>query len=107
MSTQVLGEFYVQATRPSRRGALWHSEAAGFIRSLRRFHIQEVNLHVVDVALAFCTQFGLSYWDSAILGAARLSGCSVVYSEDLSSQQDYDGLRVINPFADSTERRTR
>ena len=25
-------------------------------------------------------------------------GCDAVYSEDLSSEQDYDGLRVINPF---------
>ena len=99
MSTQVLGEFYVQAVRPSRRGALNHNEARDFITSLQRFHIQTVNLDVVDAALAFCNQFGLSYWDSAILAAARLSGCSIVYSEDLSPRQDYDGLRVVNPFA--------
>lgn len=35
----------------------------------------------------------------AILAAARLLGCDAVYSEDMSSTQDYDGLRVINPFA--------
>ena len=28
-------------------------------------------------------------------------GCEIVYSEDLSATQDYDGLRVANPFADA------
>ena len=30
----------------------------------------------------------------------RALGCDAVYSEDLSSEQDYAGLRVINPFDD-------
>ena len=30
----------------------------------------------------------------------RFVDCDTVYSEDLSAEQDYDGLRVINPFAD-------
>lgn len=38
-----------------------------------------------------------------ILAAARACGCDAVYSEDMSCEQDYDGLRVINPFASSTE----
>jgi predicted nucleic acid-binding protein len=40
----------------------------------------------------------LSYWDAAILEAARSSGCEVVLSEDLSDGEDYDGVRVVNPF---------
>ena len=32
-------------------------------------------------------------------------GCDAVYSEDLSSEQDYGGLRVINPFADQANPR--
>jgi predicted nucleic acid-binding protein len=42
--------------------------------------------------------FQLSYWDAAILEAARSLGCAVVLSEDLSDGQDYDGVRVENPF---------
>ncbi len=44
-------------------------------------------------------RFGLAYRDCAILAAASACGCDVVYSEDLSHEQDYDGLRVVNPFA--------
>ena len=98
LSVQVLQEFYVQSTRPSRPGALTHAEAVAFTESLRRFPIQAITLDVLYTALAICERFRLSYWDSAILAAARLSGCDIVYSEDLSAEQDYDGLRVENPF---------
>ena len=103
VSLQVLQEFYVQATRASRLGALTHREAVNFIESLRRFRVQPVTWNVMHDAIAIRERFGLSYWDSAILAAARISGCDVVYSEDMSSEQDYNGLRVINPFASVME----
>ena len=98
LSTQVLQEFYVQATRPSRQGALTHQEAVSFCESMTRFPIYPVSLDVVRMAFDIRSRFGLSYWDSAILAAARLAGCEAVYSEDLSHTQDYDGILVINPF---------
>lgn len=98
LSVQVLQEFYVQATRVHRPGALTHDEAVGFITALQRFRVQAITLEVMQAAFAFRERFGLSYWDSAILAAARASGCRIVYSEDLNPQQDYDGLRVVNPF---------
>ncbi len=36
--------------------------------------------------------------NAAIIEAARVLGCDVVLSEDLSSGQDYDGVLVTNPF---------
>ena len=101
LSVQVLGEFYSQATRTSRKGYLTHDEAVEFIRLLQRFRIQPLTLNVINAVLRYCERFSLSYWDSAILAAARESGCDMVYSEDMSNEQDYDGLRVINPFAES------
>ena len=98
LSVQVLQEFYVQATRSSRVGALTHDEAVNFIEAVRRFPVQTITLDVMRAALAIRQRSGLSYWDSAILAAARASRCSIVYSEDLHAEQDYDGLRVVNPF---------
>ena len=98
-STQVLQEFYVQSTRPSRRGALTHDQAVAYINSMLRFSVQLVTLDTLRQAFRIRERFGLSYWDSAILASAQLSGCNIVYSEDMSADQDYDGLRVINPFA--------
>jgi predicted nucleic acid-binding protein len=98
LSVQVLQEFYVQATRATRPGALTHCEAVNFVTSLQRFRVQEITLEVMQSAFAIRERFGLSYWDSAILAAARACGCNAVYSEDLSAEQDYDGLYVVNPF---------
>ncbi len=101
LSAQVLQEFYTQATRPSRLGALSHLQAVGYIRPLQRFHIEEITVDLVLRALTIRERFGVSYWDAAILAAAQITGCDVVYSEDLSHTQDYDGIRVENPFTPS------
>ena len=104
LSVQVLQEFYVQATRPSRPGAFAHGEAGSFAESLQRYPVQAITLDVMPAALTIRERFGLSCWDSAILAAARMCGCDAVYSEDLSDEQDYDGLRVVNPFTHSPNR---
>ena len=41
---------------------------------------------------------GISYWDAAILAAARALGSETVYSEDLNAGQRYGRVQVINPF---------
>ena len=60
--------------------------------------VQSVTPDVFRDGAALSRRFRLSYWDGAILAAARACGCDIVYSEDLSGGQDYDGVRAINPF---------
>ena len=98
LSAQVLQEFYHQATRRSREGRLTAEQALTFLAPLRLFPIQPVTPAIFDLAVAISRRFGLSYWDGAILAAAHALGCDAVYTEDLSPEQDYGGLRVINPF---------
>ncbi|MDE3189493.1 MAG: PIN domain-containing protein [Acidobacteriota bacterium] len=99
LSTQVLQEFYVQATRPSRAQPLGHAEAAGLVEAFLRFPVQEMTTSIVLAAVATRERFGISYWDAAILEAARAARCDVVLSEDLAAGRDYGGVRVENPFA--------
>ena len=98
ISVQCLQEFYVQATRSSRAERLTHDEATGFIRAWRRFFTQELTLAVLDDALATKDRFQLSYWDAAIIAAARACGCTEVLSEDMNDGQMYGSVRVVNPF---------
>jgi predicted nucleic acid-binding protein len=98
LSVQVLQEFYVQATRESRADRLTNEQAAGLVESFRRFPVQETTIEVALAAMATRDRFGISYWDAAILEAARLLACEVVLSEDLNDGQDYAGVRVRNPF---------
>ena len=98
ISIQVLGEFYAQVTRPSRPDSLRHDEALAMIEDLQRHHVQPLTLETFGMALRYRERFRLNYWDCLILAAAKMSGCEALYSEDMSGSQDYDGIRVINPF---------
>ena len=97
-SVQVLQEFYVQATRATRHERISHQEAVAFIQAMCEFPVQELTVSVLQSALASKARFQISYWDAAIIEAARALGCREVLSEDLSDGQDYDGVRVTNPF---------
>jgi predicted nucleic acid-binding protein len=98
LSVQVLQEFYVQATRATRPDALPHDIAAGLIRTWLRFKIQETTLPIALGALEIKAAHGLSYWDAAIIAAARALGCRELLSEDMSHGQEVESVRIVNPF---------
>jgi predicted nucleic acid-binding protein len=98
LSVQVLQEFYVQATRVSRPDAIGHSQAVRLIESFRRFAVQDLTSGIMLAALDTRQRFQLSYWDAAIIEAARAMGCTQVLSEDLNDGPDYAGVGVTNPF---------
>jgi predicted nucleic acid-binding protein len=98
LSVQVLQEFYVQATRATRVDPLEHGEALDLIASWKRYPIQDITLDLLERALAAKAHWGISYWDAAVIEAARLMGCAELLSEDLADGQDYGGIRVVNPF---------
>ena len=98
LSTQVLQEFYVQATRATRSARLSHEQATDLVEAFTRFTVQPVTVEIVRAALNLRGRHSLSYWDAAIIEAARTLRCTEILSEDLSADENYDGLRVINPF---------
>jgi len=98
LSVQVLQEFYTQAIRPTRQGRLTHAEAMRFVRRFCEFPVQTITLEIYQAALATCHRYQISYWDAAIVEAARALGCDMILSEDLQNGQAFGDLRVINPF---------
>jgi len=97
LSAQVIQEFYWVATRPNKL-ALTHDEAMAFIEVWKMFPFQAITLGMVEDALFLCDEFRISYWDAAIVAAARHLNCKTLYTEDLSDRQDYGGVIVLNPF---------
>ena len=75
-----------------------HDIAVGLIRTWLRFRIQETTLPVMIGALEIKAAHGLSYWDAAILAAARALGCRELLSEDMSHGREVEGVRIVNPF---------
>jgi len=98
LSAQVLQEFYVQATRATRADAIAHDLAVGLIRTWLRFEVQAITIPVMIDALQIKRVFCLSYWDAAIIAAARAIGCRDVLSEDMSDGRAFEGVTIINPF---------
>ena len=72
------------------------------MRSLAAFPVCPISRELVMEAVELRQRFQISYWDAAIIAAARQMGCDTVYSEDLSEAENYDGVVVLNPFAAST-----
>lgn len=99
LSLQVLQEFYVQATRPTRRDFVPHEFALGLIKAWTRFVVQETTLAVMMRALEIKAEHRFSYWDSAIVAAAEALGCRTLYSEDMAHDRRIGGVRIVNPFA--------
>ena len=98
LSVQVLQEFYVQSTRDTRAHRLTHEQDVALLESFRRFPVQETTAGLVLAAMSTRQRFRISYWDAAIIEAARSLGCDTVLSEDMNNGQDYAGVRVENPF---------
>lgn len=100
LSTQVLQEFIVHATRRTRADRIEIADALALVETWLRFPIQETSVDVVRNAVHAASRWNISYWDAAIIEAARLLGCHRVLSEDLNAGQDYAGIVVTNPFSD-------
>ena len=97
-SVQVAGEFYNIATSPKRQFRLSQELAREYVEAWLNFPTASLNSSTVRTALQLADRFRISYWDAAIIAAARELGCRTIYSEDLSHSQDYNGVSVLNPF---------
>lgn len=95
ISTQVMAEFYVNATR---KFGLSDEEVLPILQCLEDYPILPVDPTVFWGALEIRSRYGLSYWDAAIISAAVILGCRTLYSEDLNHGQVYAGVKVANPF---------
>jgi len=97
VSTQVLFELYVTATRKAAVG-ISHDEAFRFVKALTTWRVVETTTGLVLSALNLADRYQISVWDGAIVEAARRAGCTKLLTEDLNHGQLYEGVEVVNPF---------
>ena len=101
LSAQVLAEFYSVATSKAKLN-MTHDDAVVPLQSLVRIPVCPITRELVMEAVELRQRCKISYWDAAIIAAAKQMGCTAVYSEDLNPGQNYDGVAVINPFVVAT-----
>ncbi len=94
ISVQVLQEFYVNFVRTG------HSahDAAALIDDFSRWPVVDNTLAVFRLGLSLQSRWQISLWDAQILAAAQTSGARELFTEDLNHGQEYEGIRLINPF---------
>ena len=98
LSTQVLQEFYVVATRKfdppmSRR------EAREIVTLYGDWPTVQIDVALIVAASKLEERHRLSFWDSLIIEAAIRSGAVRLLTEDLQAGRRIGGVRIENPFA--------
>ena len=97
MSTQVLQEFYVTATRKIKK-PLAPSEARAVVRDFSLWVRSFLTSATVVRASEISETWQISFWDGMILAAAEQDGVGELLSENISHGQIIAGIRVRNPF---------
>lgn len=95
VSTQVLQEYFVAATRKLKVDA---KLARRKVELFGRFDIVSIGVPDITEAIDMVRLHQVSFWDALIIRAARAAGCSRLYTEDLNPGWRIEGLTVVNPF---------
>ena len=95
ISTQVLQEFYVTATRKMGVAPL---AAKAVVQSFTILEVVQISPDLIAQAIDRSVLSQISFWDALIVAASVSSGCATIYSEDLNAGQVIDGVRIVNPF---------
>lgn len=95
VSFQVLSEFYVNAVRIRSNAS---EEAREEIRDLLAWRPVGIDSALVELGWKIQDRYRLSYWDSLIVAASKTASCAYLLTEDLQAGQDFDSVKVVNPF---------
>jgi predicted nucleic acid-binding protein len=99
ISTQVLQELCVNLRRKT-ANPLPVEEVRRLIQEYSTWEVISNGPESILRALDLEIRYQTSFWDALILQAAEDAGASILYSEDLSTGQNYGSIRVVNPLID-------
>ena len=69
-----------------------------FRDAMALFPLKIPSAKVFEISFALQARFSLSHWDNMLLAACKEAGVNRLYSEDMDTDTDYDGLTIVNPF---------
>ena len=97
LSVQVLQEFFVTVTRKIAK-PLDAETAKEIVTDFSHWRMHVPAADDVLGAIGVHQRTGISLWDAMIIRSAAEMSCTMLYSEDLNTGQEYSGIRVENPF---------
>ncbi len=97
LSTQVLQELYVVATRKY-DPPMARREARSLVDAYSSWPLVLIDAPLILAASQLEEKHTLSFWDALIVEAARRAGATRLLSEDLQTGRRLAGVLVDNPF---------
>ena len=101
VSTQVLQEFYVVATRKF-DPPMPRREARDIVDAYSHWELVQIDVPLIVAASRLEERHTLSFWDALIVEAARRVGANRVLTEDLQTGRRLAGVIIDNPFQPTT-----
>jgi predicted nucleic acid-binding protein len=99
MLWQVAGELLSCLRKWESAGRITPADVERHFRdALALFPLKVPSVSVFEIAFDLHGRFSLSHWDSMLLAACKEAGVTTLYSEDMATGTDYDGLTIVNPF---------
>ena len=95
VSLQVLQEYFVTVTKKLQVDA---AIARRKVELLAEFDVASPEVSDILAAIDLHRLHRFLFWDALILRAAKQSGCSILFSEDMQGSREVDGVRIVNPF---------
>ena len=95
VSLQVLQEYFTAVTKKKKLDA---GIARHKVEIFSRFRLGEPMVNDILAAIDIHRLHGFSYWDALVLRMAKQTGCRILLSEDLQHGQEFDGVKIVNPF---------
>lgn len=96
ISTQVLQEFYVAATKKLKVDPITVKD---IIRSFENFEIVTITPAIINDAIDCSILNMISFWDALIVSAAEYAKCAQLWTEDLNTGQVIRGVKIVNPLS--------
>ena len=103
LSTQVLQEYCNVAVKKLK---LPPAHIRGQLDLYEQFEVVQVTPAIIRMGLDLHQTRNLSFYDAVVLAGAQTAGCSVLLSEDMNAGELIGGVRIVNPFADTTTMKT-
>jgi predicted nucleic acid-binding protein len=99
LTSQVLAEFFVNATRRL-KPPLTTEEAYGCIQNyLLSWEILDITGPIVLEAVRGVRTYQMAYWDAQIWASAKMNQIPVVFSEDFGDGVIIEGVSFVNPLS--------
>ncbi len=97
ISTQVLQEFFVNATKKAHI-RMAPDAALAWMAGLDGRPCVVIDQDLIRLGATISIRYKITYWDATLIAAAEALGTASLYTEDLNHGQLYGSVRAVNPF---------